>query len=227
VSRIPFFRGKPRAFVADAVAVLTPVLANAGEVVVGRGEVASALYFLVHGTILLHASGLRGARRLGAIRVGAHFGEEGCLLRAQWRAQLSADRSCEMQLIEADQLEALLAHYLEVGDELYSRAVDRLERSSLLEVAPGLGGGPFPFGSAATSGSAATTTAPTPFSPRGAVRARAPAAAPDPAEGAAAGGALPESRPRRSARATALSPPKRAASTTRLAVSKTPYSPRG
>ena len=136
VSRIPFFVGKPRAFVADAVAVLAPVLANAGEVVVGKGEVANAVYFLVHGTVLVHASGLKGARRLGAIRVGAHFGEEGCLLRARWRAQLSADRSCEMQLIEAEPLDLLLAHYLQVGDELYRTAVQRLEASSLLEAAP-------------------------------------------------------------------------------------------
>lgn len=48
VSRIPFFRGKPRAFVADAVAVLGPLLANAGEIVIGRGEIANAVYFVRH-----------------------------------------------------------------------------------------------------------------------------------------------------------------------------------
>ena len=65
---------------------------------VGKGEVANAVYFLVHGAIAIHASGRRGARELGHFRVGAYFGEEGCLLGAHWRAQLSADGACEAQL---------------------------------------------------------------------------------------------------------------------------------
>ncbi|KAH8048298.1 voltage-gated potassium channel [Aureococcus anophagefferens] len=47
VSRVPFFIGKPRSFVADAVAVLGPLLADSGEVLVGKGEVANAVYFLL------------------------------------------------------------------------------------------------------------------------------------------------------------------------------------
>ena len=62
------------------------------------------------GAIAIHASGRRGARELGHFRVGAYFGEEGCLLGAHWRAQLSADGACEAQLIEAANLEMLLNH---------------------------------------------------------------------------------------------------------------------
>ncbi|KAH8067251.1 hypothetical protein JL721_7656 [Aureococcus anophagefferens] len=134
VSRVPFFIGKPRSFVADAVAVLGPLLADSGEVLVGKGEVANAVYFLVHGAIAIHASGRRGARELGHFRVGAYFGEEGCLLGAHWRAQLSADGACEAQLIEAANLEMLLNHYVTVRDEVYATAALRVRQSALLGV---------------------------------------------------------------------------------------------
>ena len=137
VSRVPFFIGKPRSFVADAVAVLGPLLADSGEVLVGKGEVANAVYFLVHGAIAIHASGRRGARELGHFRVGAYFGEEGCLLGAHWRAQLSADGACEAQLIEAANLEMLLNHYVTVRDEVYATAALRVRQSALLGVDDG------------------------------------------------------------------------------------------
>ena len=89
------------------------LLADSGEVLVGKGEVATAVHFLVSGTVAIHASARRGARHLGAFRVGAYFGEEGCLLNAYWRAQLSADGACEVQLIEAHNLKLLLDHYVD------------------------------------------------------------------------------------------------------------------
>ena len=120
------------------VALLATVLCSrvlAGKGMAGDGgEGANAVYFLVHGAIAIHASGRRGARELGHFRVGAYFGEEGCLLGAHWRAQLSADGACEAQLIEAANLEMLLNHYVTVRDEVYATAALRVRQSALLGV---------------------------------------------------------------------------------------------
>jgi len=109
--------------------------------------VANALYFVVSGSVGVRASARVGAPELGTIPAGAHFGGEGCLLNARWTVDLRAAGVCELQLIENDVLQMLLAHYADVGAELYATAVERLETSPLLEVdeaPPGVSRGVLP-----------------------------------------------------------------------------------
>ena len=56
LSRLPFVHGTPRPFAAALVSVLVPLLANIDEVVVARGEVADALFFVVQGGVSVLAS---------------------------------------------------------------------------------------------------------------------------------------------------------------------------
>ena len=56
LSKIPFFHGTRRSFVAEAVLNLRSHLVSIDEVVVPRGEITDAVYFVVDGAIAFLAS---------------------------------------------------------------------------------------------------------------------------------------------------------------------------
>ena len=84
LSKLPFFHGTRRPFVAEAVLNLRSRLVSVDEVVLARGEISGAMYFVVSGGVSFLASAHASAHVLGEIPAGAHFGAEGPLLHAAW-----------------------------------------------------------------------------------------------------------------------------------------------
>ena len=136
LSKIPFFHGTRRSFVADAVLNLRSHLVSIDEVVVPRGEITDAVYFVVDGAIAFLASAHASAHRLGEIPAGAHFGAEGPLLHAAWTVELRGARATQMQRLDAEFLLPLLDKYPLVRWEITGIAEKRLRESTLLQVVP-------------------------------------------------------------------------------------------
>mmetsp|Transcript_18777 Transcript_18777/g.58651 ORF Transcript_18777/g.58651 Transcript_18777/m.58651 type:complete len:747 (+) Transcript_18777:211-2451(+) len=134
LSRLPFVHGTPRPFAAALVSVLVPLLANIDEVVVARGEVADALFFVVQGGVSVLASSHASAHHLGEIPEGAHFGDEGVLLGAKWTAELRAARPAELQAVQGHKLLALLDDFPTVRTRLLETALRRVAGAPILEV---------------------------------------------------------------------------------------------
>ena len=121
---------------AEAVLNLRSHLVSIDEVVVPRGEITDAVYFVVDGAIAFLASAHASAHRLGEIPAGAHFGAEGPLLHAAWTVELRGARATQMQRLDAEFLLPLLDKYPLVRWEITGIAEKRLRESTLLQVVP-------------------------------------------------------------------------------------------
>ena len=133
IAKVPLFDGRPRPFVADAVLALRSLLAAAGEVVLARGYIATAVHLVVSGEVAVRVSTAPGARRLGRLRGGTYFGDEGCLLNARWCAVLcGAAAATEIQLLPRENLLPLLEAWPEVASDLRAVAADRVRKCAFL-----------------------------------------------------------------------------------------------
>ena len=153
ISKIPWFDGKPNAFVADAVVLLQPQIAVAGEVLIAPGTVADAFHVILFGKIAIrrwpaekhHQSDVPHVRRptlarqtspltidLGCIRRGSYFGEEGCLLGYHWTVELSAIENAGIEYIKKVDFLTLLDAFPDVKDSLIKTAKDRFVYSQCL-----------------------------------------------------------------------------------------------
>lgn len=134
ITQIPFFRGKPNAFVADAVVLLTPLLAVSGETILNMGSVADALHLIISGSISIRKPDDNVTRELGAMKKGSYFGDEGCLLNAVFIGDLDAVDSVSFELITRDSLHKLLDSFPNVRESLVQTAKYRLKFSGILRV---------------------------------------------------------------------------------------------
>ncbi|KAJ1460173.1 hypothetical protein M885DRAFT_509944 [Pelagophyceae sp. CCMP2097] len=132
IAKIPFFKDKHRAFVADCAMVLQPLLVAAGELVLRRRRVADSLYFVVTGAVSIRFTLVPGARELGRVESGSYFGDEGCLLGAHWEAHLVAASPTELQHVSRQDLSVILANFPDVAEGLVEVAQHRLERAPSL-----------------------------------------------------------------------------------------------
>ena len=128
------FNGTRRSFVAEAVLNLRSHLVSIDEVVVPRGEITDAVYFVVDGAIAFLASAHASAHRLGEIPAGAHFGAEApaAARGVDGRARRARDNAAPRRGI----LLPLLDKYPLVRWEITGIAEKRLRESTLLQVVP-------------------------------------------------------------------------------------------
>lgn len=133
IKKIPFFRGKPNAFVADAVVLLRPQISVTGETILIAGSVANALHLIVAGTVSIRiVDDNLETEELGRMKNGAYFGDEGCLLQAYFLGNLDAVEPLSLELIDKDALRKLLDGFPHVHESLVDTAKCRLKYSGIL-----------------------------------------------------------------------------------------------
>jgi voltage-gated potassium channel len=104
IARVPLFAELDAAEISDIMELLRARVAEAGEVIVREGEPAHSMYFIAAGEVEVALKKKR--LRLGA---GQFFGEVAVLRRARRSATATAITRCNLLVLDAGDLHALMS----------------------------------------------------------------------------------------------------------------------
>ena len=122
VARVPLFSGLSAIEIADIMALLRAEQLQTDEVVVRRGEAAHSMYFIAAGEVEIALDS--GPVRLGA---GHFFGEIAVLRRTRRSATATALKRTSLLVLDAHDLDALMARQARIAERIREVARQRLE----------------------------------------------------------------------------------------------------
>ncbi len=123
VARVPLFAGLDAREIADVMRLLRAEVAEAGEVIVRRGEPAHAMYFIAHGEVTIELP--ERAVQLGE---GHFFGEVAVLRRARRSATARATRRTSLLVLDATDLHTLMNRQRRIAERIHAAVRARTGR---------------------------------------------------------------------------------------------------
>jgi voltage-gated potassium channel len=123
IARVPLFAELEASDIGDIMELLRAEVAEAGQVIVRKGEPAHSMYFIASGEVEFEIKSERV--RLG---VGQFFGEAAALRRARRSATVTALSRTNLLVLDAQDLHALMGRNRRVADrirEVVQRRVGR------------------------------------------------------------------------------------------------------
>jgi voltage-gated potassium channel len=123
IARVPLFAELEASDIGDIMELLRAEVAEAGQVIVRKGEPAHSMYFIASGEVEFEIKSERV--RLG---VGQFFGEAAALRRARRSATVTALSRTNLLVLDAQDLHALMSRNRRVADrirEVVQRRVGR------------------------------------------------------------------------------------------------------
>jgi voltage-gated potassium channel len=123
VAKVPLFSGLNAKEIADIMRLLRSQQAEAGAMIVRRGEPAHCMYFIVAGEVEIELPHDR--RRLG---VGHFFGEVAVLRRTRRAATVTASSRASLLVLDAHDLHALIARNKRIAERIGEVARRRVKR---------------------------------------------------------------------------------------------------
>ncbi|MBC7907655.1 MAG: cation:proton antiporter [Rhodospirillaceae bacterium] len=123
VARVPPFGELPPGELSQITRLLRPLLALPGEVIVRKGDVGDAMYFIASGAVEVHLS--PAPVRLGS---GEFFGELALITRSPRSADVVSLGFCSLLVLDAPDFEALLQASPELRSHIHETARQRLAR---------------------------------------------------------------------------------------------------
>ncbi len=121
VARVPLFNELPAADIADIMRYLNSLSAEAGEVVVRKGDVAHSMYFIATGEVSVEVPGQ--PVRLGE---GHFFGEIALLKRSKRSATVRATVKTKLLVLDATDLQGLVERKPHIGEVIERVARERM-----------------------------------------------------------------------------------------------------
>jgi voltage-gated potassium channel len=121
VARVPLFAGLSATDIAHIMRLLSAQTVEPGDAIVRRGEVAHSMYFIAAGEIEIKLK--QQPVRLGT---GHFFGEIAVLRRARRSATVTALTRCNLLVLDADDLHALMDREPRVAERIQAVARSRL-----------------------------------------------------------------------------------------------------
>jgi voltage-gated potassium channel len=123
VARVPLFAGLDAAAIADIMRLLRAQTAEAGELIVRRGDNAHSMYFIAGGEVDIDLNGKH--TRLG---VGHFFGEIAVLRRARRSATVMAITRTNLLVLDASDFHALMEREPRIAARVDAVVQDRVGR---------------------------------------------------------------------------------------------------
>jgi voltage-gated potassium channel len=125
VARVPLFSRLDAAVISDLVAVLKARTVYAGSVIIRKGEEGDAMYLIASGAVEVDAPD-------GNVRLeeGDFFGELALLSRERRTASVTATKSTDLLVLDADDFHRIIDRNPELGAQL--RAVAQQRKGPLL-----------------------------------------------------------------------------------------------
>ncbi len=121
VSKVPLFSNLDAAAVAEIMRYLQSQTADAGEVIVRRGEAAHSMYFIASGAVEIDLP----SRRV-VLDEGRFFGEISLLRKSERSGMVRALERTRLLVLEAHDLHVVMAAYPEIAQRIDEVARDRL-----------------------------------------------------------------------------------------------------
>lgn len=119
VARVPLFADLDAAGIGEIHKVLSAHTAQAGEVIVRRGDVANSMYFIAYGEVELEFAD--GTHLLGE---GQFFGEMALVRSARRAATARARTRCMLLMLQADDLAEVIRRHPDIGARIRAMAKD-------------------------------------------------------------------------------------------------------
>jgi voltage-gated potassium channel len=121
VARVPLFHGLDAAAVAEIMRYLQSQMADAGEVIVRRGEPAHSMYFIASGAVEVDL----GSQRL-VLGEGHFFGEIALLARAERSGTVRALERTKLLVLDAHDLHMVMMAHPEIARRIETVACERV-----------------------------------------------------------------------------------------------------
>lgn len=122
VARVPLFARLEAATIADLVGMLSARTVPAGTTIVRKGDRADAMYLIASGAVDVDLAGGKAVR----LEEGAFFGEMALLFREPRSATVTAARSADLLILDAEDFRRLLDRLPGVGADVQAVARERM-----------------------------------------------------------------------------------------------------
>src|SRR6516162_5327647 len=123
VARVPLFNGLDATAIAQIMRLLRAQTANAGDVIVRRGDVAQCMYFIANGEVGVELEGKRVS-----LGVGHFFGEIAVLRRARRSATVRATARTNLLVLDASDFHVLMEQEPRIAERVHMVVRDRIGR---------------------------------------------------------------------------------------------------
>ena len=126
VARVPLFNELPAADIADIMRYLNSLSAEAGEVIVRKGDAAHSMYFIATGEVAVEVPGQ--PVRLGE---GHFFGEIALLKRSKRSATVRAVSKTKLLVLDAADMQGLIERKPHIGEVIERVALQRISSEGI------------------------------------------------------------------------------------------------
>lgn len=113
IARVPLFAGLDASAISEIISVLRSQTANAGDVIVRKGEPAHAMYFIAQGEAVVELP--QGAVTIGS---GQFFGEMALLARSHRSATVRARERTSLLALDAEDFHHILAQHPDIARKI-------------------------------------------------------------------------------------------------------------
>ena len=130
LERLPLFKGSDPILLNSVIMALRPHTAEAGEVIIYRGDIANEMYLICSGEVeVLDASG----EAIKILRDGDYFGEIGLLIASPRTATIRATGLTDMFVLEKTDFSRILREYPQFAEAMLKVAKERYDLTILLD----------------------------------------------------------------------------------------------
>jgi voltage-gated potassium channel len=123
VARVPLVNGLDAAAIAQIMRLLRAQTADAGDIIVRRGDTAHSMYFIASGEVGVEFDG-----KHVALSVGQFFGEIAVLRRARRSATVRATTRTNLLVLDASDFHILMEQEPRIAERVHSVVRDRIGR---------------------------------------------------------------------------------------------------
>jgi voltage-gated potassium channel len=123
VARVPLFNGLDAAAIAQVMRLLRAQTADAGDIIVRRGDAAHSMYFIASGEVAVELDG-----RHISLGVGQFFGEIAVLRRARRSATVRAATRTNLLVLDASDFHVLMEQEPRIAERVHMVMRDRIGR---------------------------------------------------------------------------------------------------
>jgi voltage-gated potassium channel len=124
VARVPLFHGLDATSIAQIMRLLRAQTANAGDIIVRRGDAAQSMYFIATGEVAVEIDGQQHT----TLGVGQFFGEIAILRRARRSATVRAVTRTNLLVLDATDFHDLMEQEPRISERVHTVVRDRLGR---------------------------------------------------------------------------------------------------
>jgi voltage-gated potassium channel len=123
VARVPLFNGLDASAIAQIMRLLRAQTADAGDIIVRRGDTAHSMYFIANGEVSVEFDG-----NTVSLGVGQFFGEIAVLRRARRSATVRATTRTNLLVLDASDFHVLMEQEPRIAERVHMVVRDRIGR---------------------------------------------------------------------------------------------------